>query len=839
MLGSEVGASQMRRAAAKGRSLMKRMLSALLATVLVMALVAPLGGCGVLQKAKQADAFTTDYATDESNIDFFVDNDEFESLLAASPFYAGAQQLPTPGLREFEAARVKKVDEIIAAGETLYAASATAKPGLIALRSSYIDFLDAVYKLDRSKLTEFKKGSTLKESKPAGTKNADALLRYLQVSKAVELGGYQLQEANDIAAYSAIAVNALKDHPNGEIKKLAADYDTTMSALDTLMKELDPVASGIHTVDGGLKQLASADYYMAREASNWMAAELPKVETAIDGMQPKEGVSAEDIEFFKANLEAYTAIRAALDERLSSVDASALVSVRDAPRPGFGLIEEAYAAGEVSYTPNQDAAAAGKVLATPAPAKSGWLSTAWGGVKGAFNKATTVVGVGVDAMGAGVYNITRVSAGWYYGSPVRDTIKDVMDNTKSVFDDYNAGMSGSKTIRVGTGYIEDAEKGVGWVAGEGAKVLINKPYQWLGGTGDTRLGDGAAWVTGGLAKITAGMFTGFAKGIYKVADKGSNAKDVAGGLVDIGLSFIGGSKVLIKGSTVLKGAQQSATNMGRLGQNFLNTWRNASTSKALAAEMGALLKNKGLTSEAAWTMIRNGIALDVRSTVANALAANRAALITRIKNAAASALTSDVGNWKQTVKSSLQDLFVTSFANSRAEWVKLMTTVVGGSAAEVFDNLVASQVDPIISGVIAEALAGAPEPAQMNGTWNGAMVITEVPDTPEEEKTAKEGCDFAIDWGQLKGQKIPVNWTISMDESGAGTVQASGDSGSGSGTIRYSDGDVTISLSQDKVTMTLSGTAAFADAGGMTMSGSWSAPLGPGVNLGGTWSAAK
>jgi hypothetical protein len=238
-------------------------------------------------------------------------------------------------------------------------------------------------------------------------------------------------------------------------------------------------------------------------------------------------------------------------------------------------------------------------------------------------------------------------------------------------------------------------------------------------------------------------------------------------------------------------------------------------------------------------MIRNGIALDVRSTVANALAANRAALITRIKNAAASALTSDVGNWKQTVKSSLQDLFVTSFANSRAEWVKLMTTVVGGSAAEVFDNLVASQVDPIISGVIAEALAGAPEPAQMNGTWNGAMVITEVPDTPEEEKTAKEGCDFAIDWGQLKGQKIPVNWTISMDESGAGTVQASGDSGSGSGTIRYSDGDVTISLSQDKVTMTLSGTAAFADAGGMTMSGSWSAPLGPGVNLGGTWSAAK
>lgn len=837
---------------------MRRAVSALL--VLVLAFSGTLAGCGGKSggSAKPQSPFTTDYSIDENNVDFFVANDVVDTAMTGGPFYTGARPLPSQNTGEFDKARAAKVEEIKSEAAAIAKACDDAKPALAAMRTAYATYLDALYKNDPAfrdvatqalgkmdslgvneafAAAEF---ASLAEQEATQTYTA-AMGQYLAVSKAVNLGGLYLQDADTIASYAAVYVDATKDSANAKVKAAAAELDASMeSLLGDALKALDPVAAHIAGVDNGLAQLASADYYFSLEGAGWMKSQMAELKPLVDGLVPREGLTAEDVQAVKDFYSAFEEWNASLDEHLASIDASGLVEVAAAPFPDGLSVDAAYAAEGAGYEPGKNADAAGQVLAmsaAPEPPSQGWLASGWSSVKSAFGKAKTVVGVGVDAVNAGVYNIGRVGTGIYYGNSAKDVITDIMGNTKELITNYNNGVSGASTFKTANDYIEGTEEGAGKAAGAATSWTFEKVF------GKGKISGTAGWAVGGLTKITTGMFTGMAKGIYKVANKNSSSADVATGLVEIALGAIGGSKVIIKGSQIpglLKGAKEGVGAFSKTVTTLVGSAANATERQQISKTLADLLVKKGLTKAEATQLISNSIKLEINQAVGQYISASRDAMIKKIRDLVASGGAGFMANAKETIKGSLEDLLAKGFPKTMQGVLDAGTTVIGANAKDYFDNLVAAGLtDSVLTDLITSALAVPPDPAQVNGTWKGSITITKVDIPQSEQKTADQaGCEQIFK--QLEGKAQAATFVIKLGADGKGAVTLTGQGGSGTGTATYSDGVVSMVVTVQGTTYTMKGTVAFAKGGGMSMTGTWSAPYQKSqIKMSGTFAAAK
>lgn len=833
---------------------MKRAVSVLLVFVLVFS--GTLTGCkkGPLAK-KPTSPFTLEYDLSEENVDFFVANDVAETAITGGPFYAGAQALPSQKTTEFDTARAKKVDDIKAQAKAIVDATTEAKPAMAALRAALADYLDVVYKNDPTfkdatiealgKMEMVGAREAIAEADYAALTSEEptqtytkAMGEYLAVSRAVELGGLYLQDADQIAGLAAVYVDAGTGSSNAAIKTAAGELDAAMEGLlGDALKALEPVAAHIEGVNTGLAQLASADYYFALEGMGWMDSEMTKLEPVVSGLEARDGLSAEDVQAVKDSYAAFAEWNAALDEQLAAVETSGLVEVAEAPFPDLG-VDAAYAAE--GYEPGNNYDAAGQVLAMstePKAPEKGWLAAGWSGVKSAFGKAKTVVGVGVDAVNAGVYNIGRVTTGIYYGNSAKDVIKDVMDNTKQLITNYNNGVSGASTFKTAGEYLEGTEEGAGKAAGAATSWTFEKIF------GKGKISGTAGWAVGGLTKITTGMFTGLAKGIYKVANKESSSADVATGLVEIALGALGGSKVIIKGSQIpglLKGAKEGIGAFSKTVTTLVGSAANATERGQISKTLADLLIKKGLTKAEASQLISNSIKLEINTAVGQYIAASRATMIKKIRDLIAEGGSAFVANADDTLRSSLKDLLVKGFPKTMQGILDAGTTVIGTNAKEYFDNLVAAGLtDGMLTDLVTTALAVPPDPGQVNGTWNGSITITKVDIPQSEQKTADEaGCEQMFK--QLEGKAQAATFTFKLNDAGSGTVTLAGQGGTGTGTATYKDGAIKMVVTVQGTTYTMNGTIAFVKTGGMSMSGSWTAPFQASkIKMSGTFTATK
>ncbi len=835
---------------------MNRLFRLLLA--LVVASSGLLGGCSRISSIipkKPVSPFTLDYAVDESNIDFFVAGDDFDTAISGGPFYAGTQPLPTQGTAEFETARAAKVAEINAIAARLVTDCDTAKSALASLRSEYTTYLNAVYQeekglddiaietLNTAVLLATKQVIAEQQylslvSQEATQSFAVAMRDYLALTKASELAALMLEDADTLASYSAVMVTGLAESKSEKVKSATAAYDTTMTALlPATLKALEPVAQGLADIDLAMRQLASADYYFTLEALGYMKAESVKLDEVVATLAPREGLTQEDVDGIKAFYAAFKEFNTSMEQHAASMDTSGLVEVKRVPFPDFGP-EKAYAAGAYEPGVNHDA---GLQLLTDTPAvtppKKGWLASGWDGIKSGFGKVKTGIGVSVDTIGLGVRNITSVGAGIYYGNSAKDIVDNIMTNTKEMADNYQKGLSGSSTFTTAGEYIEGVEAGAGEAAGGATEWTFEKIL------GKGKISGTAGWAVNGVTKISVGLFTGLAKGIYKVADKKSSTEDVVIGFIEIGLGAVGGSKVLIKASQLpglLKGGAVGAQAFSKFVKGLVAGAANASERKAVSKTIANLLIKKGVTPDKAKALITASLKAEINAAVGQLIKNSRGAMIKKIRDLLASGAKGGITNFKETAKGSLQELLKKSFPKTLSGYIEAATTVVGATAKDWVDNLVAGGVtDALLVGLIKTSLAIPPDPEQVSGTWSGSIIITDVK-IPESESKRAEDAQCEQMFKQAEGKMNAMTLTIRLNAAGNGTAKLSGGTGSGSGKATYSNGSIKMVIKSEGTAFTLSGSVAFKEGGGMKMSGTWRAPFqGSPIIVSGTFSARK
>jgi hypothetical protein len=442
------------------------------------------------------------------------------------------------------------------------------------------------------------------------------------------------------------------------------------------------------------------------------------------------------------------------------------------------------------------------------------------------------VGVGLDTANVGVKNIETAGCNWWYGVPVKDTWKQWKQNVKEIGKNYDAGVSGSGVLNTAGGYLEGAEQGAGDTAGGFTKAGIEKTW------GKGKIADATGWAVGGLVKITTGMFTGLGKGIYKVANKGSSSADVASGIVEIGLSCIGGSKVLVKGTQVpglLKGGYEGIKNVGKVFVNLAESAGDAKLRGKLAAEMGAILANNKLTKEQVGKLISNSIKVEISNLVSSMMARNREAYIKIIRDLIAAGGSAAKTNFVSTAKGQIEDLISKSFSKSLQGVLDAGTTVIGAGLGDYIDNVIASQLDPVMTDLINAALAIAPDPEQVDGSYKGSFTITKV-DIPKEWSKEAKAANCAALFKQLEGKKQAMSLKVSA--TGGSAKMTSGKSSS-SGNFDYSGGSVSMSFDSNGTTITFTGNAKLTKEG-VVMSGGFSMPYPKTeIMISGTWSATK
>lgn len=811
-------------------------------------------GCNRILTKKLESPFTTDYEINKDNIDFFLNNDVLETAITGGPFYNGAQKLPSQKTEDFDQARQKKIEEIKKEAVSLVKACNDSKTALANLRSEYIAYLNEVYKeepglkdialetLNAVALNATNELFIEEQYKSLSSQKTDQLyaqsfLDYLSVSKAVELAGAYLEDADTVLSYSALMIKHLSASKIQKVKSATESYDAKMEELTKqTQKSLEPVVQHLANVELGFKQLSSADYYFSLEAIGWMKNEQKNIDSLVKNLEPREGLSKEDIENIKIYYQAFKELNSSIESHLAALDKKDLVEVSRVPFPSYGP-SDAWAAEE--YKPGENYQAGNEVLKQSLEAKApneGWFSKGWSAVKSGFGKLKTGVGVGIDVLNLGVKNISSVGAGIYYGNSAKDIIQSIGENVKEFKNNYENGVSGAETFQTAYEYIKGVEKGAGKAAGSATQWAFEKIF------GKGKIASTAGWAMGGITKISVGMFTGLAKGIYKVANKNSSTEDVTMGFIEIGLSCIGNSKIIIRASQLpglLKGGAEGAKTFAQIAGNLVKSVANASERKALKKAIADLLKNKLLTPDKVTQLINNSIQLEAKEALKQALKNGRQALISQIKDLLSKGAGASWSNFKETIKGSLQNLFVKSFPKTWKGVLEALTTKMGTDPAKYLDNLFASGfTNQILKDLIKEALAIPPDPAQVNGVWKGSILIAKVDIPKSEQKRAEEaGCEQAFK--QLEGKNNPITMEIKLNSAGSGTVKLTGrDTAKGSAT--YSDGFIKMVVKTEGAVLTFNGKVAFKKEGGMTMSGTWRAPYqNSKIIMSGTFSVAK
>lgn len=667
--------------------------------------------------------FTFDYKLSESNIGFFTRSDDIMTLLAADPFYSGSQPLPSQGTNDYDKARTKKIADIIKEADTLAQTAIRLKPQMAVMRSAFLDYLTTI-RHEEPKLGDFIKETfgqittlAIKEqSVEAQYKSitasgndrslAASFMDYTKVQLAMEMGGLYLQDANNMLAYAAIALQAAENHPKAAIKAANAQLDKNMQALDGIRKDLTDLATSIQKIDYGMKQLYTASYYFSKSANDFMSSALPDLKAKAAGLTPGEGLTAENIQAIRANLALMEKWQTQMRARTDSPDKSKLISIEPRKERRWFVFALSADAAE----PPDDYASGLAAVTIPLKANeskkddSGYLAKGWDIVKTTYHGAQTAVGVTLDTAGAVAHNTFRAGFGVYYGNSNQEILQDQQKARAEVIDNYNKSMSGSQVLRTAGEYLEGVETG--------AKETVEEAGKKVTGLGDYSLLP--VWGAGLITQATVGMFTGLGKGLYKLADRQSDATRLVEGGLDVGLALIGGSKVVMTGSKapgLVKGLAGEAEMAGKMAVNYVESAFANQEKKALARETAELLVKNHLTEKEAAKLISNSIQIEAREQLASGLAAVRERMtleMTQIlKTGGANALASA----KETVKGSLEDMLKQQFELSIKGMMQAAGKVVGTSGKEYLDNLVAGWADDMIKAQVTAVVDAAAKEA--------------------------------------------------------------------------------------------------------------------------------
>lgn len=656
------------------------------------------------------DPFTFDYATDEQNLAYFTENDTFNLILASTPYYANPQTLDMPAFKEFEALRKAKVEEAITLTNELVSANKNLKTNMEPFKGAYIGLMETTIDEDKQykKFAQESGGKLIEnlvkedglianiesiDENKIDNEYAKAMFEYQKTMMALQLTETTITDFADLFSNSVTAYELLSQSDNANIKEALSEFEKQMEKISDLNSSLDEISQKTAYLQVALKQIETGDYYFAKASLSFIDENLPAIKEMAATITPNEDLNQENIEAIQEYASILGAFSEELNAELDKTDTSALISV-NLPQETNSSIFIGIANAEMGSSTTSSLASSTASLSAGTTEGASKMETAakmikqgaswtWSGVKDVYKKAQTGIGIGLDTASATTKSGFDVIFGAANGNSVSEIGQEISGNFKKVVDNYEKDISGAEVLKDANGFLESLED----ATGNAIEGTIGKGW--------------TSWGVGGIAKITVGMFTGFGKGVYKLANKQSTAGELAEGMLDVGLSFIGGSKTILQG--VSGGSKEGLKVFGQKSINYLKMMANKIDRTQLKNITSEILKKAKLSPNDVLSLITNSLELEGKEIVAAELKAINQTINKKFTDLLKNGLAGILKNAKgagATVAENYKNFTKEAFASSMTGMKEAMIKVLGEGYEDYIDNLITSKMDDMIKAAI-------------------------------------------------------------------------------------------------------------------------------------------
>ena len=383
------------------------------------------------------------------------------------------------------------------------------------------------------------------------------------------------------------------------VRKLAKKYDKRIGKAMRKVQERLLEALAVHLdLAAGFESLSAADYAFTMATLAFAGDVLPRAARQANQIPTNELVSDDDRAFaqtYARFLQRWTGeMQAGMEAVEEPVFLRDLTVARGLIPPFVGTAHAGVgdwldkAAGSLTSTIT---GAGEKLYGAAKGAASGAYKVANAvteatGAKAVFRKGQQGLGVAVDSVSLFTGGVALEAAGLYYGNTRQDLNKMHVERIEGIYKAWDEDRYGAATFKETYDTLDAVEKGVGKVT----SGIVEKTFDAADWTAKKATGgyvqkvwgrDTTSWAAGKLGEITAGMATGFGKGVANLSNVDSGPEKILEGTIDVAFSFIGGSKSVVKGSQAFKGTKE-------LGENLMEAGLKQTERLALKLENQAL-----------------------------------------------------------------------------------------------------------------------------------------------------------------------------------------------------------------------------------------------------------
>lgn len=737
-------------------AIVKRKNRGLIWVALVSAGVLVIGGMvslGMVPTNNSPDVnlnFTLNYPSDEQMLDRFLHSDTYDTVLQGGPYYLGVDQMGQQPIdiayRRLKAAKVAEAkglnDEIFKQEKQVHEDILTLHAAMILLWD-VLQSGDSRLHRDGNALATLLVADRLKleamlaayEGLPeAGNAVVTARNDYRRSALTIALAGAQAKALARLTAVALPLVSTYEKSPNKAFVDAIHQFERQMEGMTSAAEHLNTAQDKIAVLAIVIKQINTGEHFMGVASVDNARRLMPEMRDNLHVVESNGRASAADLNFMQSNLAYQARLFGGLERNLQAVPARHLLNPTELDRVKlsreFSLIMPAYADEASGWERSI------KALSMEAQDdRQGLSSTAagsWTSIKTTFQDAKGAVGFGMDGVNSAVKSGFDYAIGKWEGNSDKDIRDTIVDNFTRMEKNLVTGESGADTFESAEEYFDSIEES----GGNTTSAAVS-----------TVLGEGnVSWLAGHVGRISVNMFTGFGKGLAKIASTRSGDGEVAEGFLDVGLSFIGGSKVVGKASQLFAGGRSGTKILGQKGLNFLDrVAKNADLAKLRDIGASLLSKNK-LTPRDIKKLISNAGKIETNEALKQSLLAANEAVNKKFTDLIAKAGQTLKDNASSGLTQSYKEFTQQAFKESLEGYKSALVTVLGNGFSEYVDNLVANKADDMFKLMVKEYVDKKIIPLQKSGGKNEAEAATSTSDddplselSEEEKKRYFEG----------------------------------------------------------------------------------------------------
>lgn len=630
---------------------------------------------------------------DSKEAEYYTKNDTIDTIYLSTPYYIWNQADILPGYVEYNKLKQAKIDETIKLTQELYQKNIELKKLLEPFKSSYFDFTEIVLKKDKKSrkfiaettknitanlvneeivIANYESLDTSKIKNPL----AKSTFQYQKTMHSLDLWKAVTKDTIYLLTTSAVLSELYKD--NSELKSEAKVFENQMKKISSLSDKIDEIKNHMIYIDTALKQIETWDYYLAKSSLNFVKSNFKDVKEKLNSIKWNDNFTKDDVELSKQYLLYIEEFSKNIERELWKINKNNFLSYNDIKKltnDKSMLLTEVYAVSDDDLWTAYDTLSQSSVTTSEAvDTIKGWLKKAanmtWEWAKAWFNGAKTVVWVTLDTASA----ITKSAMdAWFWAAnwnTLDEVTSEIGSNFKKIGDNYDKWVSWSDVLKDAGGQLEWAED------------AIKNAIEWTIWEGRT------SWWVGWLAKLTVGMFTGFWKGIYKIADKQATVGTLIEWWLDVGLSFIGWSKVLLQWTAGAGGKEVAKNFWSKVIKFVTKMWTNA--------EKWWL---KSLTSKEAMGFITDAIEQEAKQAVISEIKQAEIMVSKKLTEILKEWLKNIIKNAKwawETVVWNYKDFVKEQFKHSLESYKEALKKVVWNGFDDYIDNIVTWKIDDFV-----------------------------------------------------------------------------------------------------------------------------------------------